>query len=70
MKKSQFLHTAVLLSVLLLLKDSSLGTISPGFRTFLRDEYGGDVEKMIARDDLGDGGSFGGGDHVAGKATK
>ncbi|KAI1729674.1 lipase (class 2) domain-containing protein [Ditylenchus destructor] len=44
-------------------------TISDSFRQFIRSRYGRNVADLLARDDLGDVGSYGGGDHVAGQKT-
>ncbi|KAI6234334.1 Lipase domain containing protein [Aphelenchoides fujianensis] len=46
-------------------------TISSTFRRFIREKYGAEVERRIARDDFPNGrGSFGGGAHKAGRKTK
>ncbi|KAH7701918.1 CBN-LIPS-7 protein [Aphelenchoides avenae] len=50
--------------------DPSHATISESFRLFIRETYGTETEQLIARDDIGVNGSFGGGDHVAGTKTR
>lgn len=47
----------------------TLATISDSFRAFLKEKYGEDVANQMARTDLGPGGSFGGGKHVARENT-
>uniref|UniRef100_A0A183BVZ5 Alpha/beta-hydrolase n=1 Tax=Globodera pallida TaxID=36090 RepID=A0A183BVZ5_GLOPA len=45
-------------------------TFSTVFRQFLRQRYGEAVDKELSREDVGGGGSFGGGTHQAGQQTK
>lgn len=44
--------------------------ISDSFRSFLQVSYGTDTAEIIARDDMGIIGSFGGGNHTSGTKTK
>ncbi|KAI1732489.1 lipase (class 2) domain-containing protein [Ditylenchus destructor] len=49
----------------------SVETLSEPFRQFLRNTYGADTERELSREDMGGGGSFGGGlTHVPGSQTK
>lgn len=57
----------VVITVPLLFVDA---TITPTFRAFLRRRYGREVERLLARDDYGPGGSFGGGNHLSRTPTK
>jgi hypothetical protein len=46
-------------------------TISDNFRAFVQSRFGRAVANLLARDDLGEIGSYGGGeDHVAGQKTE
>lgn len=45
-------------------------SLSDGFRNFLRENYGADMEKEMNRPDMGAGGSFGGGNHKARTPTR
>uniref|UniRef100_A0A1I8BJ93 Triacylglycerol lipase n=1 Tax=Meloidogyne hapla TaxID=6305 RepID=A0A1I8BJ93_MELHA len=44
------------------LSNNAFCTISAPFSTFIRENYGEETEKLLARRDLGPGGSFGGGE--------
>ncbi|KAH7684473.1 Protein LIPS-15 [Aphelenchoides avenae] len=44
-------------------------TFSPNFRSFLTRTFGAQVERNLSRTDLGEWGSFGGGEHTAGVRT-
>ncbi|KAH7702541.1 Protein LIPS-15 [Aphelenchoides avenae] len=44
-------------------------TFSQNFRSFLTTTFGAEVEKNLSRTDLGEWGSFGGGEHTAGVRT-
>lgn len=46
------------------------GTISDTFRTFIQNRFGRNVANLLARDDLGEVGSYGGGEHTAGEKTE
>lgn len=45
-------------------------TLSSSFRSFLKNQYGQEVDVALARDDYGPGGSFGGGNHLERTQTK
>jgi hypothetical protein len=63
-----FLFTTLLL-LLLVVPQSVIGTFSPTFRQFLRGKYGDPTDVELSREDVGGGGSFGGGAHTAGQTT-
>ncbi|CAK5097039.1 unnamed protein product [Meloidogyne enterolobii] len=44
------------------LSNNVFGTISEPFSSFIRENFGNEAEKLLARRDLGPGGSFGGGE--------
>uniref|UniRef100_A0A914HKP8 Triacylglycerol lipase n=1 Tax=Globodera rostochiensis TaxID=31243 RepID=A0A914HKP8_GLORO len=54
----------------LLFPPAALPTISKPFRQFVDDRFGPGVADLLAREDLGDVGSYGGGEHVAGEKTE
>ncbi|KAH7721840.1 Protein LIPS-9 [Aphelenchoides avenae] len=56
-----------LLSILIIYVDANF---HPNFRAFLRQRYGRGIERLLAREDYGPGGSFGGGIHRARTSTK
>jgi hypothetical protein len=58
------------LLVFLLLLPLMDATISANFEKYIKQKYGAAVAKQIARTDFGSGGSFGGGQHQAGKKTR
>ncbi|KAL3108406.1 hypothetical protein niasHT_015328 [Heterodera trifolii] len=60
----------LLLCFLLLFPSSINATFSVTFRQFLRERYGDAVDKELSREDVGGGGSFGGGTHQKGQQTK
>jgi hypothetical protein len=45
-------------------------TISDSFQCYVKEKFGEDALEMVARTDFGLGGSFGGGNHIAGNKTK
>jgi hypothetical protein len=47
-----------------------MSTISDNFRNFVQNRFGRNVANLLAREDLGASGSYGGGDHVAGEKTE
>lgn len=62
----------ILISVFLFFNLFNLdsATLSESFRRFLRSRYGNSVDELLSREDMGGGGSFGGGiNHIAGQPT-
>ena len=59
-----------LLFLLLLSTTTTNAYFSDKFRTFLLSNYPYEIVKSLTRTDIGNGSSFGGGDHEAGKQTK
>jgi len=61
---------ATVVTLLALLScDLSAATISESFRQFVKSRYGKNVADLLARDDLGNEGSYGGGEHIPGQRT-
>lgn len=58
----RFLH---FLAISALLNYYGNASLSETFRQFIQANYGGGSETELNRIDMGDGGSFGGGNHVA-----
>lgn len=50
-------------------RETCWGTISENFKEFIQSRYGQNVASLIAREDLGTVGSYGGGEHTAGDKT-
>lgn len=60
----------IILTLLALLScDRSAATISESFRQFVKSRYGKNVADLLAREDLGTEGSYGGGEHIPGQRT-
>ncbi len=66
-RKTALLETILLLISVPVIADAKF---SESFSRYLREKFGPGIETALTRADMGDGASYGGGDHVAGTKTK